>query len=273
MTLPEGPRKPDSGRRGGILAAQITLLFVLLSIWQGVVAGGLVAEIFVSEPSAILIALWRNLMGFDLIKALLVTVYETLAGFIFASAVGMLVGILLYQAPRVNLVVRPFLTGLNNIPRLALAPLFVLWFGLETASRVALILSVVFFIVMLNTYAGLQSANPDHLLLARTLGANRRVLFTKFILPSAAPTVFAGLQLGLTYSFLTAVVGEMLSGATGMGAQLQIELGTYRTADFFASLFLLALVATALSAVMRMVERHLLRWRQFELSGLRQSEF
>jgi NitT/TauT family transport system permease protein len=112
-------------------------------------------------------------------------------------------------------------------------------------------------------------ANRDHLLLARTLGASRRQLFAKFILPSAVPTIFAGLQLGLTYSFLTAVVGEMLSGATGLGAKLAVTLATYRTDDFFAALFLLALVATALSNAMRLVERRLLRWRQYELSGLR----
>jgi NitT/TauT family transport system permease protein len=197
-----------------------------------------------------------------------VTVYETTVGFSASALAGIAAGILLYQAPRANRVLRPFLTGFNNLPRLALAPLFVLWFGLDTASRVALIISVVFFIVTFNTYGGLQNASRDHLLLAKTLGATRRQLFAKFILPAAVPTIFAGLQLGLTYSFLTAVVGEMLSGASGIGAQLQVTLATYRTDDFFASMLLLAVVATALSGAMRLIERRLLRWRRYELSGL-----
>jgi NitT/TauT family transport system permease protein len=267
------PRKPRKAARapGGlpIFVAQIAVLAGLLVAWQAVVELRIVREIFISKPTAIFASLWRNVLHGGLLFDLGVTVYETLVGFIVAAAVGIAVGIVLYQAPRVNLVVRPFLTGFNNLPRLALAPLFVLWFGLDTASRVALILSVVFFIVMFNTYAGLQNANRDHLLLARTLGASRRQLFAKFILPSAVPTIFAGLQLGLTYSFLTAVVGEMLSGATGLGAKLAVTLATYRTDDFFAALFLLALVATALSNAMRLVERRLLRWRQYELSGLR----
>jgi NitT/TauT family transport system permease protein len=262
------------GAAGGlpILLAQLALLVALLLLWQAIVDLGFVREIFLSKPTAIFTSLWRNVVQGGLLYDLAVTVYETVVGFVVAAAVGIAVGVLLYQAPRVNLVVRPFLTGFNNLPRLALAPLFVLWFGLDTASRVALILSVVFFIVAFNTYAGLQNANRDHLLLAKTLGATRRQLFIKFILPSAVPTIFAGLQLGLTYSFLTAVVGEMLSGATGLGAKLQVTLATYRTDDFFAALFLLAIVATALSGAMRLVERRLLRWRQFELSGLRTTD-
>ncbi|WEX12059.1 ABC transporter permease [Chelativorans sp. AA-79] len=251
-----------------IIAAQIGLLLVLLAAWQAIAEFGVVPEIFISKPTSILVSLWNNVVFGRMLLDLVVTVYETLVGFFISSAVGMVVGVILYQAPRVNLVVRPFLTGLNNLPRLALAPLFVLWFGLDTSSRVALVFSVVFFIIVFNTYAGLQNAIRDHLLLARTLGASRFQLFVKFILPSAVPTIFAGLQLGLTYSFLTAVVGEMLSGAVGLGAQLQITLATYRTADFFAALLLLAIVATVLSGLMRLAERRLLRWRQFEQGGV-----
>lgn len=250
-----------------ILTGQIGLLAVLLAAWQAVAEFGVVPEIFISKPTAIVASLWINLLYGHMLLDLAVTVYETLIGFFFSAALGMLVGVVLYQAPRVNLVVRPFLTGLNNLPRLALAPLFVLWFGLDTSSRVALVFSVVFFIIVFNTYAGLQNASRDHLLLARTLGASRVQLFTKFILPSAVPTIFAGLQLGLTYSFLTAVVGEMLSGAVGLGAQLQITLATYRTDDFFAALLLLAIVATALSGLMRLIESRLLHWQQFEQGG------
>jgi NitT/TauT family transport system permease protein len=260
--------RPDASLVRTVRAGQILVLLAILAVWQAIVELGWIREIFVSKPTAILASLARNILEGAILTDLGVTVYETTIGFALSAALGIAVGVALYQAPKANLILRPFLTGLNNLPRLALAPLFVLWFGLDSPSKVALVFSVVFFIIVFNTYAGLQTASRDHLLLARTLGANRRVLFTKFILPSAVPTIFAGLQLGLTYSFLTAVVGEMLSGAQGLGARLQVTLNTYRTADFFASLVMLAVIATALSGAMRLIESHLLRWRRYELGGL-----
>jgi NitT/TauT family transport system permease protein len=251
-----------------ILACQLAVLAAVLLAWELSVDAGFVKELYVSKPSAIFGALATDILQGDIFVQVGVTVYETLTGFVISAVLGILAGIGLYRAPTAYRVLSPFITGINNLPRLALAPLFVLWFGLDTASRVALIISLVFFVVLLNTLAGLQSASRDHLLLAKTLGATPRQLFVKFVLPAAVPTIFAGLQLGLTYSFLTAVVGEMLTGSMGLGAQLQIMLTTYRTEQFFAALVLLAIVATALSASMRLVERRLLRWRIYEMRGL-----
>jgi NitT/TauT family transport system permease protein len=251
-----------------VLTYQLVVLAAVLLAWEASVDAGFVKELYVSKPSAIFAALVADILQGDIFLQVGVTVYETLTGFIISAVLGILAGIGLYRAPTAYRVLSPFITGINNLPRLALAPLFVLWFGLDTASRVALIISLVFFVVLLNTLAGLQSASRDHLLLAKTLGATPRQLFVKFVLPAAVPTIFAGLQLGLTYSFLTAVVGEMLTGSMGLGAQLQIMLTTYRTEQFFAALVLLAIVATALSASMRLVERRLLRWRIYEMRGL-----
>ena len=132
----------------------------------------------------------------------------------------------------------------------------------------ALVVSIVFFIILINTYAGLQSTHRDMLVLAQTLGAGRLKTLWTFVIPSAVPTIFAGLQLGLTYALLSAVVGEMLTGGDGLGAQLALDLAAYRTADFFAELLMLAVVATVLSSAMQMLEAYLLRWRQYELRGL-----
>lgn len=247
---------------------QVLLLFALLCLWELAVDFALIKEVFVSKPSAIFGALVKDTLEGHVLIDLAITVYETLLGFIISSVFGILAGIGLNQSPTVNSVLRPFITAVNNLPRLALAPLFVLWFGLGTTSRVALIISLVFFVVMLNTLAGLQNANRDHLLLAKTLGATPRQQFEKFVLPSAIPTIFAGLQIGLTYSFLTAVVGEMLTGALGLGARLQITLTTYQTDKFFAALILLAIVATVMSGAMRAIERRMLHWRSFEMRGL-----
>lgn len=255
-------------RRSLVASLQLVVVAALLASWELSVQLGLVKELFVSKPTAVGAALVENVTSDEFGHHLAVTLYETLAGFGIAAVTGVLVGMAFYRIPLLEAVMRPLLTAFNNLPRLALAPLFVLWFGLESMSRIVLVVSVSFFMVLFSTYAGLQNANRDHLLLAKTLGAGQFTLFRRFVLPSAVPPIFAGLQLGLTYAFLAAVVGEMLTGSTGLGAQLQIALSSYRTDDFFAVLLFLVIIATMLSGVMRLLERRILRWRRHELRGL-----
>jgi NitT/TauT family transport system permease protein len=255
-------------RRLQALGLQLAFVLVVVALWQGVVTAGLAREIFVSKPSAIIVAFVQHLVSIAAYKSLGFTLMETVIGFGLAVVLGGAAGFVLYQAPLLKVAAQPILTGLNNLPRLALSPLFVLWFGVGVQSRVALVVSIVFFIILINTYAGLQSTNRDMLVLARTLGAGQLKTLWTFVIPSAVPTIFAGLQLGLTYALLSAVVGEMLTGGDGLGAQLALDLAAYRTADFFAELLMLAVVATALSSAMQMLEAYLLRWRQYELRGL-----
>lgn len=255
-------------RRGLVTALQLAVVAALLASWELSVELGLAKELFVSKPTAVGAALVANVTSDDFGHHLAVTLYETLGGFVIAAVAGVLVGLFFYRVPLFEAVLRPFLTAFNNLPRLALAPLFVLWFGLGSTSRIVLVVSVSFFMVLFSTYAGLQNANRDHLLLAKTLGAGQFTLFRRFVLPSAVPPIFAGLQLGLTYAFLAAVVGEMLTGSTGLGAQLQIALSAFRTDDFFAVLLFLVIIATMLSGFMRLLERRILRWRRYEMRGL-----
>ncbi|KXF50002.1 hypothetical protein AXA44_22015 [Rhodococcus sp. SC4] len=265
--LTRARRRPHE-RRGVVWPLQVGVLTLIVVAWEFIVNAGVMQELYVSKPSAIVDAFRDGMLSGALLTDLKVTLYETLVGFALATVAGIVVGLILYQVPLLNAVFRPFFTAFNNLPRLALAPLFVLWFGLGSASKIVLVLSLCFFIVMFNTYAGLQNANRDHLLLAKTLGAKRMTLFRKFVLPSAVPTIFAGLQLALTYAFLSAVVGEMLSGSTGLGASMQLSLTSYRTADFFAALILLVIVATTFSGIMRIIERKQLHWKSYEMRGL-----
>ncbi|MDI9915370.1 ABC transporter permease [Rhodococcus sp. IEGM 1379] len=255
-------------RRAVVWPLQVVLLALAIAAWEGAVNAGIMEQLYVSKPSKIASAFVDGISSGALLNDLNVTLYETLVGFVIAAVAGVLAGLVLYQVPLLNAVLRPFLTAFNNLPRLALSPLFVLWFGLGSASKIVLVVSLCFFIVLFNTYAGLQNASRDHLLLAKTLGARRMTLFRKFVLPSATSTIFAGLQLALTYAFLSAVVGEMLSGSTGLGATMQLSLATYKTAYFFAALILLVIVATIFSGIMRLIESKLLHWKSYEMQGL-----
>jgi len=248
-------------RRLLVLAAQVATAVALVGLWQLAVGSGWVSSFYVSRPSSVATALWHGLVDGRLLRALEVTLKETLIGFAIAIGAGTVVAFAFYQLPVLNQVARPFVTAANNLPRLALMPLFVLWFGFGSNSRIAVVVSLAFFVVLISTHAGLASADPDQLRLARVLGASPLQRLRLFVAPSALPAFFGGLQLGLTYSFLGAVVGEMLAGSGGLGSDIQLSLATYRAADFFAAIAVVAAAATVLSGALHTLERRLLAWR------------
>ncbi len=260
-------RRRPAAKSVKVRAIQLVLLVALFGSWQLLAATKVLNPAFVSEPSQYFPSFWHGVDGGGLLGLIGTTLYETFVGFALSALLGLGAGYLLAEFKSVDVIVRPFMTGFNSIPRIALAPLFVLWFGLGSLSRIVLIVSLSFFIVAFNTFAGLQSVNRDHLLLSRVLGASRRERFFKFVLPSATPSIFAGLQLALTYAFLGAVVGEMLTGSDGLGGYLALKMGSFDTTGFFGGLILLVIVALAVSALVRALENRLLRWRAIELAG------
>jgi NitT/TauT family transport system permease protein len=268
---PKGRIRTPKATRASVAVhvAQLLLLVALFGSWQVLAATKVLNPSFVSEPSQFFPAFWHGVFGGGLVGLVGTTLYETAVGFVIATIAGLIVGYLMAEFHVFDLIVRPFMTGFNSIPRIALAPLFVLWFGLGSLSRIVLIVSLGFFIVAFNTFAGLQGVNRDHLLLARALGAGRAERFFKFVLPSAAPSIFAGVQLALTYAFLGAVVGEMLTGSDGLGGYLALKMGSFDTTGFFGGLVLLIIVALVVSGLVRAVEARLLRWKLIELRGTR----
>jgi NitT/TauT family transport system permease protein len=252
-----------------VLWFRLLLLAGLIGSWEAAVRLRWMKPLFTSQPSAFLPALWAHLLEGSLLKRdLPQTLYETFAGFAVASVLGIGLALLLHEFPLLDAVIQPFLTAFNSMPRVALAPLFVLWFGLGPESKVVLVISLVFFIVIINTLAGLKASDRDHLLLARTLGVGRWQRFWKFVFPAATPAIFAGLQLGLVYALLGAITGEILGGHGGVGARMAVAINTFSTDDFFADLLFLVLFSTALALLVQRLERWLLHWRYIEMRGI-----
>jgi NitT/TauT family transport system permease protein len=261
-------RRRITRRRILVTLLQLVIVVAIVGSWQLCADQGLTNRLFSSSPSEIVTALRTGISHGQMLDALGVTVWETLAGFALSVVIGTVAGVVLYAVPFLQETFQPFVAAVNSLPRLALAPLFILWFGIGSTGRIALIVTIVSFLILVNTYAGLQNASRDHLLLARTLGASTPQTFVKFMLPSAAPTIFAGLQLGMTYSFLGAVIAELVSGGSGLGAQISSYQSNFETAGMFADFFLIGIVAGILSLAMRLVEKYVLAWRRAELRGV-----
>jgi NitT/TauT family transport system permease protein len=190
-----------------------------------------------------------------------ITLRETLLAFMIGAAAGVLVGFWFARKPLLAAVFDPYVKMANSLPRIVLAPIFMLWFGYGIWSKVVLGVTLVFFIVFFNVYQGVKEVNPTVLANARMLGMNDRALFRHVYWPSALSWMFSSLHTSVGFAVVGAVVGEYLLAAGGLGYLIQQAQGNFDQAGVFAGMFILALFVIAIDAVVTLVERRLLVWR------------
>ncbi len=258
-------RKKSAERRRHLMliwAVRLVLTVSFLCAWEAAVNAKLVNPFFFSKPSVI----WAFIVTFfasgEIWIHLSATMQATAYGFVLGAALAVPFGLLLARFPLLDEILAPFLAGLNALPRVALAPIFILWFGIGLSSKVVLVFSLVFFIVLINTEAGVKSADEELLRMSKVMGATPRQRFLKVVLPGAVPSIFAGLRVGIIYALLGTVVGEMVAAPAGLGQQVSFYSGTYRTGGVLAVLLILAVIGVALNSITLLVERRLLRWQR-----------
>ena len=260
-TAREAPAEPRREFGSGfMLICQLALGLVILLAWQGA-SGRLVDNFFISNPIEVAERLYQWVADGSLFLHIWATVYETMMGFIFGAVGGVVLGIWLGVAPFTNRLLSPYLNALNALPKVALAPLFVLWFGLGIASKIALAAVLVLFLVFLNTYAGVREVDQDLIDGARLMRATRAQLIAKVIVPSAMSWVFAGLKISVPYALIGAVLGEMIASNRGLGYLVQFSGSQFDSAGVFAVLIVIALLAVALNFLVEMVQHRMQLWR------------
>jgi sulfonate transport system permease protein len=244
-----------------VLAWRLGVGIVLVTAWQAGVTLGLLDPFFVSRPSDIAgrIATWS--MSGSLWTHLLVTLEEALLGLLVGAALGISLGFLLARHPFAARVCDPYITMLNAVPRVVLAPIFLLWFGLGIWSKVALAVTLVFFVMFFNTYRGVRDADRVLIDNARMLGATERQLVRHVLIPSALTWIFSSLHTSLGFAMVGAVVGEYLGATHGLGYVISQAEGTFDTTGVFAGMTVLAAVVVVASAGVSRLERWLLRWK------------
>jgi len=234
----------------------------IISLFSSVIRDcELLPVFFISNPLDVGQRLYDWIIDGSLFLHLWATVYETFLGFVVGAAVGVVLGIWLGVSPFTSRLLNPYLNALNALPKVALAPLFVLWFGLGVESKVALAAVLVLFLVFLNTYAGVREVDQDLIDGARLMRASRVQVITKVIIPSALSWVFAGLKISVPYALIGAVLGEMLAANRGLGYLVQYSGSQFDTAGVFAVLFVIALLAVVLNFLVELVQHRMQRWR------------
>lgn len=239
--------------------AHVAFIAGLVGLWELCSNGGLLDPTFFGRPSGIIIFLWK---GFFVDGKLWLEFGYTLLGamvsFTAGSLAAVVAGLLFMMMPGLHRAADPYLTLLNAMPRIALAPLFLLWFGLGVGSKVAVGFSLTFFIVLSATVAGIRGVNSDHLVLSKTLGATQKQVFFKVTLPSAVPVIFSGLRLGLIFALLGVVGAELIAAEHGLGQTLAYLQSTFSMDGVMGLLFLLAFLGLAVTSLMNRLERSLL---------------
>ncbi|SMG52959.1 ABC transporter permease [Paraburkholderia susongensis] len=237
-------------------------LLALVCVWQIAASRGWIDQLLIGSPMGIAVYLRDNLFKDG---ALLIdfgwTMLGTLISFVLGMVAAVVTGVLFVMSPRLERAFEPILAAVNSMPRIALAPLFLIWFGLGLASKIAIGFSLCYFIVLSSTVAGGRSVSQDHLTLASTLGASAWRKFVHFTLPTAVPTIFTGLRLGLVYSLLGVVGGEIIASEHGLGQQLSLLSSQFNTNGVLGILLLLALTGASINGLMNVLENTLLRWR------------
>lgn len=246
---------------------QAGLLLVGALVWEGLVRLEVLDEFFFPQPSAILSRVVEFLSEPGAYRHLYVTFTETILAFAIGTVLGITVGLWLALSPTALKVLEPFIKAFNAIPRVVLAPIFTLWFGLGITSKVALGVTLVFFLAFFNTYQGLREVNPTLLANARMLGASRRHLLKHVYLPSTAGWILSSLRAAIGFAVVGAVVGEYVGSAAGLGYVIAQAEGVFDTAGVFSGMAILVIFVLALDWAVSRIERRVLVWRPQALIG------
>lgn len=247
-------------RRRLLKFIQIMVGVVFIVGWQ-LASGRLIDPFFASSPLDVGAKLVSWVQRGILFRNLSVTLYAMLAGFVIGSIGGFIVGFLFGRYESLATVFDPYITAFYSLPKIALAPLFIMWFGIGIESKIAMAAIIVFFLVFLNTYSGVRDVSAVHINAARIMGASEWQLLRIVIAPSAAAWVLAGLKVSVPYALIGAVVGEFMSANRGIGFLIAEASAQFDTAGVFAGLFVLAVVGIILSEFIKRAERRILRWR------------
>lgn len=248
------------GRATMIALWRVVLFAVVVAAWQ-ITAGRFVDKLFVSSPSDVVERLGKWMGNGVLWSNTRITVEETVFGYALGAAIGVLLGFVLALLDTLGRITEPFMIALYSIPKVAIAPLFIIWFGIGVEMKVLLAAATVFFLVFLNTLTGVRSVDRELVNAARLMNASKWQLLLKVIVPGSMDGVVTGLRVAVPYALLGAVVGELVASNRGLGYLILDSASAFDPAGVFAALFVVTIIAMILNLLVNLLDRRVTRWR------------
>jgi NitT/TauT family transport system permease protein len=243
-----------------LIPLQIGIFVALLVLWQVSVSQRNL--MFFSRPTLVAERLYELFVGGEIYRHIIVTMNEVLIGYGLGAALGLALGFLFGRSLLLSKIFQPFIIGLYSIPKIALAPLFIVWFGIGIESKVAVVVLATFFLVFFNTYSGLLSVNEELVQLARLMKASWAQTIARVILPSAAGQIFIGLKTAVPYAVIGAVIGEYIGSDEGLGYFVLYSSQTFDAPSLFAGIVVLVFLVFGANVGLGMIEKRVLGWRK-----------
>jgi NitT/TauT family transport system permease protein len=244
----------------GNFLLRLVLIAAVLLVWEILVKLLGVPAYILPAPSQIFTALYRGISSALYVGHFGVTLFETLVGFALGSVLALSLGIAVALSRKTEYFLYPFIVMFQSMPKVALAPLIVVWFGLGLTSKVVSAALVAFFPLMVNTIVGLRSADEDRVNLMRSLAATRGQIFWMLQLPNALPYIFAGLEIAMIFALIGAIVAEFVGSESGLGMLIQSMNFTMDVAGQFSVLFILSMLGLLLNSLVSVIRRRVLFW-------------
>lgn len=243
----------------------LVLLVLLLAFWQFGVGFFNIPKFVLPPFSDVVLALYNGLavnpFGRDSFWFhTVVTLAEVLGGFLIGSGVGLVLGMAISESDYLDELIRPYISAFQSLPKVAIAPIIVMWMGYGLESKIAIVVMLTFFPVLVTSIAGFKAVDNDRIDLLRSLSATRWQIFKKVKFPSALPYIFAGLDVAAAFAVVGAIVGEFVGAQSGLGVMIMQMDAQLDTGGSFAVFLILALMGVALTAVLRAIRRHFLSW-------------
>ena len=249
-----------TAHRWRVFILRIAVGVGFLALWYAA-SGRWIDTLLISSPDLVALRLWRWTWDGTLWNNLSITLWATLLGFVIGCAVGFALGLLFGRFTTLAEVFDPYITAVYSIPKIALAPLFIIWFGIGIESKVAVSAAIVFFVIFLNTYSGVREVNPLYVHTTKIMGGTEGSVLRHVIIPSAAAWVITGLKVSVPYALVGTVIGEFMSSNRGIGYLISQATGLFNTTSVYAGIIVLAVVGAIINAGLKRLEAHVLRWR------------
>jgi len=241
-------------------ALRLLLIAAFLAVWEAAVRLFEIPMFILPTPSSVFTALYRGIASSLYVDHIWITLSETLLGFVLGTSLAFVFGTVIALSRPVEYFLYPFIVMFQSMPKVALAPLIIVWFGLGLASKVVNAALVAFFPLMVNTIVGLRSAEEDKVNLMKSLAASRTQIFWMLQLPNAMPYIFAGLEIAMIFALIGAIVAEFVGAQAGLGMLIQSMNFTMDVAGQFSVLLLLSLLGLLLNGIVIAVRRRVLFW-------------
>jgi NitT/TauT family transport system permease protein len=254
-------RRPVFDTTLGRAALQALAVIVFFALWELGVRVGWISSFLVGSPSGIFSLAYKMTMSGDLLSDTWYTLFEAILGFVIGTILGSLIGLALWYSAFVARLVEPFIIAINSVPKIAFAPIIILWFGTGLVSKVALSVSLTAIVALIAAYQAAKDADTDLQSLMVSMGATKHQIFYKAVVPSTLPSIIATFRINIGFGLVGAVVGEFISSQRGLGHMIYSASSLYDLNSVWVGLFTLMIMGFILYYVIDIIERAMLPWK------------